>query len=201
MRPTLTIRKAEPAVLPALDALREEAVVWLASKGLDQWQPGQPRVPTSASTLDAIERGACYLAYEGDELVGTITVDDRADPEFWTEAERAQPALYIHRMIVPRHAAGRSVGATLLDWAESHARATGRALLRLDAWKLNVGLHRYYESLGFEHIRTVDLPHRGSGGLFQREVVACATNPAGGVGTSRATSQSDRKPPGHRDDR
>ena len=43
--PTLTIRKAEPADLDTLEELREEAVAWLASKGLDQWQPGQPRVP------------------------------------------------------------------------------------------------------------------------------------------------------------
>jgi GNAT superfamily N-acetyltransferase len=201
MRPILTIRKAAPADLPDLEALREEAVAWLASKGLDQWQPGQPRVPTTASTVNAIERGATYLAYEGDEPVGTITVDDHADPEFWTEAERAEPALYVHPMIAPRHAAGRSVGATRLDWAECRARATGRAVLRLDAWKHNVALHRYYESLGFEHIRTVDLPHRGSGGLFQRGVPASGTNRAGARGTSSATSRSQRRPADHRDHR
>lgn len=171
MRPTLTIRKAKPADLPALEALREEAVAWLASKGLDQWQPGQPRLPTTASTVNAIERGATYLAYEGDELVGTITVDDYADPGFWTEAERAEPALYVHRMIVAQRARGRSLGTTLLDWATDQARCTSRPLLRLDAWKTNEALHRCYRRQGFRHVRTVDLPHRGSGALFERRSI------------------------------
>src|SRR5690606_2841720 len=140
--------------------------------GLDQWQPGQPRIPTRASTEDAIRRGACYLAYEDGTLVGTLTVDDRADPEFWTAAERAQPALYVHRMIVARRAAGRDVGGRLLDWAADLAACTGNQWLRLDAWKTNTALHRYYEDHGFTHVRTVDLPHRGSGGLFQRSVAA-----------------------------
>jgi GNAT superfamily N-acetyltransferase len=170
VRPTLTIRKAEPADRPALEALREEAVAWLASQGHDQWQPGQPRVPTAATTLDAINRGACYLAYEGTELVGTITVDDRADPEFWTPDERAKTALYVHRMIVAQGARGRSLGMALLDWATDHARQTGRPLLRLDAWKTNEALHRYYKRQGFRHVRTVDLPHRGSGALFERRI-------------------------------
>jgi GNAT superfamily N-acetyltransferase len=169
--PTLTIRKAEPADLDTLEELRAEAVEWLASRGLDQWQPGQPRVPTRQTTADAIARGSCYLAYGQDgQLVGTITVDNRADPEFWTPAERAEPALYVHRMIVPRHAAADGLGARLLDWANDQAASTGKRWLRLDAWKTNVALQRYYMRHGFTHVRTIDLSHRGSGALFQRPV-------------------------------
>jgi predicted N-acetyltransferase YhbS len=167
---SLTIRKAEPADLDTLEELREEAVDWLASKGLDQWQPGQPRVPTRATTAAALARGSCYLAYSEDgELVGTITVDDQADPEFWTEAERAQPALYLHRMIVPRRAGGSDLGQRLVDWASERAADAHLDWVRLDAWKTNTALHRYYRQLGFEHVRTVDLGHRGSGALFQRK--------------------------------
>jgi GNAT superfamily N-acetyltransferase len=175
MTTTLTIRKAEPDDLDAVEDLRAEAVSWLASKGLDQWQPGSLRVPTRANTADAIARGACYLAYDqADQLVGTITVDDQADPDFWTPAERAEPALYVHRMIVPRRVAGSGIGAQLLAWAEREAASSHRQWLRLDAWKSNGSLHRYYVDQGFEHLRTVDLPHRGSGALFQRRAAAQA---------------------------
>ena len=34
--------------------------------------------------------------------------------------------------------------------------------------KGNPGLQGYYRSRGFRHVRTVDLPHRASGALFQR---------------------------------
>jgi GNAT superfamily N-acetyltransferase len=169
--PTLTIRKAEPTDLDSLEELRAEAVTWLASKGLDQWQPGQPRVPTRKTTAAAIARGACYLAYDQDnEVVGTITVDDRADPEFWTPDERAERALYVHRMMVPRKAAGIGIGSRLLQWAYSRAAVTGCRWLRLDAWKTNTVLHQYYLSQGFSPVRTIDLAHRGSGSLFQCSV-------------------------------
>jgi GNAT superfamily N-acetyltransferase len=168
----LTIRRAEPADLDTVDSLRVEATDWLASKGLDQWQPDQPRVPTRATTADAIKRGVCYLAYDtAGRLVGTITVDDRADPEFWTQAERDEPALYVHRMIIRRQAAGNDLGGSLLDWTTDLAAATGRRWLRLDAWKTNTALRRYYERHGFEHVRTVDLEHRGSGTLLQRSTL------------------------------
>jgi hypothetical protein len=40
--------------------------------------------------------------------------------------------------------------------------------LRLDAWRTNEALHAYYRKAGFQHVRTVEYPHRGSGALFQR---------------------------------
>ncbi len=170
---TLTIRKAEPTDLDTVEELRAEATAWLATKGLDQWQWRHPRLAsTRPRAADAIDRGSCYLAYDADdELVGTITIDDQADPEFWPSAERDESALYVHRVVVRRSAAGADIGGTLLEWAAERARTTGHRWLRLDAWKTNSALHRYYEAHGFAHVRTVDLPHRGSGALFQRRVL------------------------------
>jgi hypothetical protein len=48
------------------------------------------------------------------------------------------------------------------------ARTAGKPWLCSDAWKDNLSLHRYYESQGFVLLRVIDLPHRGSGALFQR---------------------------------
>jgi GNAT superfamily N-acetyltransferase len=171
MTTTLTIRQAEPADLDTVEQLRAEATDWLASKGLDQWQRKNPRFPSRERAANAIDRGACYLAYDADGvLVGTITVDDQADPEFWTSAEQAQPALYVHRMIVAREAAGQNVGGQLLDWAATVATSQSRPTLRLDCWARNRALHRYYAHQGFVHLRTMRLSHRGSGALFQKSV-------------------------------
>ena len=38
--------------------------------------------------------------------VGTVALDDFADPQLWTPHERSQPALYLHRLIVRRTHAG-----------------------------------------------------------------------------------------------
>jgi GNAT superfamily N-acetyltransferase len=165
----LAIRRAEPADLDAIKALQAESVAWLASKGEDQWQPGHPRAPQDRpwSHLEAsITSGTCWVAEHNGKVVATITVDDYADPDFW-QPEEADEALYVHRMIVSRSHAGHDVGATLLTWADHLAQAANRPLLRLDAWRTNQALRRYYESQGFTHLRTIALPHRSSG-AFRR---------------------------------
>jgi GNAT superfamily N-acetyltransferase len=104
--------------------------------------------------------------------VGTITIDDHADPEFWTVDERQEPALYIHRMVIARAHAGHNLGAALLELANDLAARAGARWLRLDAWKTNTALHDYLQPPRLPAPRTVDLPHRGSGALFQRPVAS-----------------------------
>ncbi|MFR9794630.1 GNAT family N-acetyltransferase [Streptomyces sp. MS06] len=161
----LRIRPGRPDELDTVEALLSEASGWLASRGIDQWQypPHRDRITA------ALEQGVCFLASDDGEPVATIQVDDFADPEFWTPDDDPGDALYVHRMAVRRHAAGADVGARMLDWAAHRATTLGKRWLRLDAWKDNEGLHRYYKSVGFTLVRIVDLPHRRSGALFQRQ--------------------------------
>ncbi|MFE3016698.1 GNAT family N-acetyltransferase [Streptomyces sp. NPDC059256] len=160
----LEIRTAILADLGTIEGLLTEASVWLASLGIDQWQypPHRDRI------VQAIERGECFLAVQDGHPIATLQVDSFADPEFWGVSDRPDAALYVHRMAVSREAAGGSVGKELLNWAVDRATAAGKSWLRLDAWKDNPGLHRYYERRGFELVRIVDLPHRRSGALYQR---------------------------------
>ena len=162
----LYIRAARPNELEVVEGLLIEASKWLASRGIDQWQypPHRDRI------VRAIRQGECFLAFHGTQPVGTIQVDDYADPEFWTEEDHPEDALYVHRMAVSRSAAGKEVGAMLLDWASRRVAAMGKSLLRLDAWKTNFEPHRYYLNQGFQLVRVVDLPHRKSGALFQCKV-------------------------------
>lgn len=162
----LTIRPARADELSTVEGLLIDASEWLASRGIDQWQypPHRDRI------IRAIERGECYLAFRDGAAVGTIQVDDYADPEFWTADDQPESALYIHRMAVCRSAGGQDLGSEMLAWAARLATDAGKPLLRLDAWKSNPGLHCYYEGQGFRLVRTVDLPHRQSGVLFERPI-------------------------------
>ncbi|MBY8876808.1 GNAT family N-acetyltransferase [Streptomyces sp. PLK6-54] len=160
----LHIRPAQPDELTTVESLLIEVSEWLASRGIDQWQfpPHRDRITA------ALHRGEVFLAEVEGRPIATLQLDNHADPEFWTAVDEPGNALYVHRMAVARDFAGFGVGGALLRWASDRAALMGKAWLRLDAWKDNLGLHRYYESQGFTLIRVINLPHRGSGALFQR---------------------------------
>ncbi|MFF2075388.1 GNAT family N-acetyltransferase [Kitasatospora sp. NPDC058162] len=172
----LEMSAARPDELPLVEGLLIGAGEWLASLGSDQWQ----FPPRRARLLESMGRGECFLAFQDGRPVGTLTVDEQADPEFWRADDAPETALYVHRMAIARDMAGQAVGARMLDWAAARAVAARKSKLRLDAWKTNPALHRYYLGQGFTLVRTVDLPHRQSGALFERDVSMAAPGQAVG---------------------
>ncbi|MFC8273818.1 GNAT family N-acetyltransferase [Streptomyces sp. NPDC057271] len=178
----LSIRPAVIADLRTVIALWEHAATWLDERGIDQWQypPREDRIKAN------IEAGECWVVEADGAPVATITLDEHADPDFWTAAEAAEPALYVHRMVVRRDVAGVNLGSSMLDWAGQQALRKGKQLLRLDAWRTNDGLQRYYADRGFAHVRTVEAADRSSGALFQR-----AADYSRGTGPALEMKQSD----------
>jgi ribosomal protein S18 acetylase RimI-like enzyme len=170
----LTLRRAEPADLRGVLALLADTAGWLHRRGLRQW-PREGFGPDRIMPL--IEERVLYLLDDelraldpdGREMpVATIALDRHADPEFWTEDDDPDAALYVHKLAVARPWSGSGLGDALLDWAGATAYGAGLPWLRLDCAKHNEGLQRYYRRRGFRHVRTVDLPHRASGALFER---------------------------------
>jgi GNAT superfamily N-acetyltransferase len=144
--------------------LWNRSAAWLRSKGLDQWQYPVKWENIRRTTTN----GTCWLVTTGDgRTIGTITVEYTADP-YWLPADDPDDALYIHRMVVDDRARGSELGSALLDWAARRARSAGRSWLRLDAWKSNPALHKYYLDRGFSLIRIDANPSDPSGACFQR---------------------------------
>ncbi|MDG4794590.1 GNAT family N-acetyltransferase [Micromonospora sp. WMMD1082] len=167
------MRVAEASDFAAVARLQSDVVRWLATRGLDQWQSVESNDRQTPERMqkriaDAIGRGECFVLTDDSRIVATVIIDELADPEFWQDEDDPGDALYVHRMIVSRNYAGRGIGENLVDFALRLARKRGKKWLRLDAWRTNPALHEYYRQLGFDHVRTVSLPHRGSGALFQR---------------------------------
>ncbi|MEV6694187.1 GNAT family N-acetyltransferase [Micromonospora sp. NPDC051196] len=165
----LRIRAATPDDAQRLLDLYESAQRWLIGQGTDQWA-NNTREKMHPRFMRSIKQGECYVAEDDAGLVGMVTVDEYADPEFWRPEDEPADALYVHRMVVDRARAGGGIGAALLDWTAKVAASKGRCWLRLDAWRTNIPLHSYYERQGFTPVRIVELAHRGSGALFQRRV-------------------------------
>ncbi|MFJ5595372.1 GNAT family N-acetyltransferase [Streptomyces noursei] len=165
----MIVTRATLADVPRLVQFRRDAAAWLVNLGTDQWSAPFPEEHIAAS----VRAGEVFLvkAGEGSEAAATVTLDRAIDPELldlWTPEERAEPALYVHKLAVDRQYAGRDLGGQILDWAGDRAAREGARWLRLDAWTTNTGLHRYYLRHGFQHVRTTTKPTEVSGWLAQR---------------------------------
>ncbi|MCM0673602.1 GNAT family N-acetyltransferase [Micromonospora phytophila] len=167
---TLRLRVATEADLDRLLAILNGAVIWLQQRGLDQWGG----CPWQADELrPSLEAGTLYLAEAGGgPPIATMTLDARPDFDFWTAEDDPQSGLYLSHVAVDRSCRGRGIGSWLLDEATRKAAHDGKKWLRLDAWKTNTQLHVYYRRHGFQQLRTVHVPGRNSGTLFQRYTTA-----------------------------
>jgi ribosomal protein S18 acetylase RimI-like enzyme len=185
----LDLRKASIGDVDVVVAIIREASDWLAAEGLT-WLRTFP-----GAAPERVANGTVWLASleGGNEPVATIALESTADPEFWTPDEA--DALFVHGLAVQRSAGGLGVGSRLLDFAGDQAARCAIPWIRLDCNKSNNKLQAYYARQGFAHVRTVDLPHRNSGALFQRPAarsgaVHGAAAPAGRFTVDLATSSA-----------
>jgi GNAT superfamily N-acetyltransferase len=164
----MRIKPAQPSDLAVILSMRDEARQWIARTGSNQWQEAWPTPDQQEERIaGSIAAGETWMLCDGPHVAGTLAIDEFCDPQLWTPAEQAEPAYYVHRMIVPRTYAGRDVGAKLLDWCCDRATEHGKLWVRIDVWTSNARLQHYYLEHKFQHVRTLrsDYP---AGALFQR---------------------------------
>jgi ribosomal protein S18 acetylase RimI-like enzyme len=147
--------------------LRNDAERWLGAKGLDQYRG--VNAPYAHRALDRLLDAGQFVGWEVDHQIRAVAAITAADLDFWTVGEALEPVTYLARFMVGQH--GKGWGEILLEAIASRETARGSEALRLDCWRSNTGLHRYYEQHGFRHVRTVVVPGRQSGALFERRLV------------------------------
>jgi GNAT superfamily N-acetyltransferase len=162
----LRLRLASSADIDALMGLRIEAEDWLAEAGIDQWRDARTRGPALAKWNADISAGRTWIV-EDQKVLATLTLAP-ADMDFWKASDVPETAVYVAKLITARAAKGSNLGGRLLDWAGLQAREQGRHWVRLDCWRDNIALQRFYLHEGFEHVRTEAPAHRLSGWLGQR---------------------------------
>ncbi|MFJ2794616.1 MULTISPECIES: GNAT family N-acetyltransferase [unclassified Streptomyces] len=162
------IRPAASGDVPDLMSLRTEAEFWLRTKGTDQWSDPETGERAIAKWRTNIDEGRAWVVVgERNQVLATVS-RGAVDRDFWTDADLPETALYLYKLIVSRDAAGRHLGVRIIDWMSRLAALEGREWVRVDTWRTNIGLHAYYERLGFKHVRTEAPSHRLSGWLAQR---------------------------------
>ncbi len=172
MGPRFQLRPAFPGDLRTLTALIDDAADWLRTKGTTQWnRPWPSREERDRRVYASLVNGESWILWDGAVAVATVSVTPEPDEYLWTDLERTEPAVYLHRLVLNRDYAGLWIGAQLLDWAAETARREHDARwIRIDVWSDNHALHRYYLERGFEWVRrSTAVPGYPAGALFQRD--------------------------------
>lgn len=150
----------------------------LEDAGLDQW--GHGWMPQSRMAA-MIHRGETYIAIEHGRAVATVTLSEDPGP-FWTPEERQERAIYMGKL-ARLSDAPQGIGIWIMNvWVPGWAWENGYDMVRLDAWRTNKGLYRFYANRGWRYVRTEEVPGNWSGQLFERR----ALRSPGGIGSCDA---------------
>ncbi len=167
MSATWHVRRAGESDLPDVVMLLNEAAQRLHDNGIEQWGPGWM---SNERMAPPVRRGEVFLVRDHSSTpVATVMLTETPDADFWTPQEQTAKALYLAKLA--RTDAVSGVGTWLLRWSVDHAARQGYRCVRLDAWATNPALHEYYRLNGWTYLRTVDLPWRQSGALFEHAAI------------------------------
>jgi ribosomal protein S18 acetylase RimI-like enzyme len=135
--------KASPDILQALSEILVETVASGGSVSFMHPLPREAALVFWQGSLAAADRGERIVlgAFDGDELIGTVTLLLDLPPN---QPHRAE----IAKMMTRVSHRGRGVATALMHAAERLATQHGRTLLVLDT-AVEDGASRLYEALGF----------------------------------------------------
>jgi len=132
--------------LEALTALLHEAYAAHAAEGRRFFASYQ----APSDTQRRISRGECWVAIDGEELIGTITV---AAPYPFPAGYpvRIPAATYYQLAVRPSHQ-GRGLGGQLVGLAEQRIRDRGISNLAIDTSSQAIALIDWYRRLGYREV-------------------------------------------------
>lgn len=155
----MIIRQATYSDLEALMKVFEGAKrIMRASGNLNQWNDGYPSEEIVCRDIDS---HCCYVACEGDEIIGTMALISGPEPTYsYIEGEWPDDSHYyvIHRLATP--APGRDIACKMLDWAFDHISMVQCDTIRIDTHRDNCIMKHILRKYGFVMCGVIYLENR-----------------------------------------
>lgn len=152
----MEIRQATYSDLEALMKVFEGAKKIMRESGnLHQWNDNYP---SEDVVRRDIESGHCYVASEGDNILGTMALIQGPEPSYtYIEGKWPEDCPYyvIHRLATA--APGRNIARTMLDWAFRHITQYQCDTIRIDTHRDNCIMKHILSKYGFEECGVIYL--------------------------------------------
>lgn len=147
----MNIRQTQPADLPALGELYNQARAALKAAGINQWQDGYP---DESDAIRDMEEGVGYVAEENGHILATACLAFGREPTYEVIREGSwssdpQEYGFLHRIAVSPQAKGRGIAGEMFEELKRQARKRGITVLRGDTHRDNLPMQRVMEKSGF----------------------------------------------------
>ena len=143
------IKKATYQDLNQIMALCHVVTCDLNRQHIDQWDAQYPGLDIFIAD---IAEESLYGHFEGENLLGLITLNRSAEPEYdtvnWTFESDAVGI--IHRLMVHPETQTIGIASELLNFAEATARQQNIDVIRLDVFEKNHKAIRFYKRRGYQ---------------------------------------------------
>ena len=150
-----------PSIRPAnddeLDAVGELTATVYYDDGFVTGGPYLDRLRDAAGRSAVAD---VVVAFDGDELLGTVTLVGPDAPPEWRENYRERSGT-VRMLAVARTGRGRGVGRALAQWCIDESRRRGWRELTLVTQPTMHAAHRLYEAVGFTRDPDLDFTVEG----------------------------------------
>lgn len=153
----ITFHRIKNNELETVLQLFKETAEKIYQMGIDHWQywknPPKEKIKWVEEGIDNHE--FFFIKASNNEHLGMVRILNE-DLLYWGEQEHK--AKYIHSLVVKEKYNGKGFGIKIINAIEHQAKEDNCKYLRLDADAKNPKLCNYYEKMGFNKVRTVQLP-------------------------------------------
>ncbi len=157
----ITIRKTTPADVDAIVPILEEARRTIAELGIDQWQNGYPNREVIE---EDVALGHSYVLVSDGIVIGTFAFLRDGEPLYdviedghWQTGDDNRNYDTVHRVAISVASRGSGASTDMVNYAVEHARAAGKASVRIDTHRGNLVMRRMLEKHGFVPCGTIHL--------------------------------------------